>query len=42
VEEWAEFKKAMGVGEGVRKKAEGKKEKAATQKNTLSNYFAKA
>lgn len=41
--EWEEFKKLMGIGENVRKKADGtgKKEKPA-QKNTLANYFAKA
>lgn len=43
-EEWEEFKKMMGVGEGTRKKAEGAetKEKKASQKNTLANYFTKA
>lgn len=42
-QEWEEFKKLMGVGEGARKKAEGagKKEKPA-QKNTLANYFGKS
>lgn len=41
-EDWEAFKKLMGVGENVRKKAEGagKKGKPA-QKNTLANYFAK-
>lgn len=43
-EVWEEFKKAMGVGENTRKKAEGspKKEKKPVQKNTLANYFVKA
>ncbi|KAF1844535.1 DHH phosphoesterase [Cucurbitaria berberidis CBS 394.84] len=42
-QEWEEFKKLMGVGEGVRKKAEGSgKQGKPTQKNTLANYFSKS
>ncbi|KAF2710751.1 DHH phosphoesterase, partial [Pleomassaria siparia CBS 279.74] len=43
-EEWEEFKKLMGVGEGGKKKegAEKKKmKKDAGQRNTLANYFTK-
>ncbi|CAO2648509.1 Nn.00g077760.m01.CDS01 [Neocucurbitaria sp. VM-36] len=42
-QEWEELKNLMGIGEGVRKKAEEspKKEKV-TQKNTLANYFSKS
>jgi hypothetical protein len=42
-QEWEEFKKLMGVGEGAKKKAEtaAKKEKPV-QKNTLANYFGKS
>jgi hypothetical protein len=42
-QEWEEFKKLMGVGEGAKKKAETtpKKEKMV-QKNTLANYFGKS
>ena len=31
----------MGVGEGGKKKVDGKKEEKPTQKNTLGNYFEK-
>jgi len=42
--EWDELWKLMGVGENARKKADasGKKDAKPTQKNTLTNYFAKA
>ena len=40
-DEWEEFKKLMGVGEGGKKKVDGKKEEKPTQKNTLANYFGK-
>ncbi|KAG9195772.1 mannosyl-glycoprotein endo-beta-N-acetylglucosaminidase [Alternaria panax] len=41
--EWEEFKRLMGVGEGVaKKKTDGKKEEGKkVQKNTLANYFGK-
>ncbi|KAF2744321.1 DHH phosphoesterase [Sporormia fimetaria CBS 119925] len=45
VEEWEEFKRAMGVGEGGgRKKVEKRKRdgNGSAQKNTLNNYFVKA
>lgn len=42
-EEWEEFKKAMGVGEAVRRGNGGtKKVEKPVQKNTLKNYFGKA
>lgn len=44
-QEWVEFKKLMGIGENVRKKAEPsatEKKKPGQQKNTLANYFVKA
>ncbi|KAF1944865.1 hypothetical protein EJ02DRAFT_509822 [Clathrospora elynae] len=42
-QEWEEFKKLMGLGEGARTKTEAaaKKDKPA-QKNTLANYFGKS
>ena len=42
--EWDELWKLMGVGENVRKKADGngKKDAKPAQKNTLANYFVKA
>lgn len=40
--EWEEFKKLMGVGEGVRRKTEGAGKKESPQKNTLANYFGKS
>ncbi|KAF2002462.1 DHH phosphoesterase [Amniculicola lignicola CBS 123094] len=39
-EEWEEFKKLMGIGENIRKKA-GDTPKKTGQKNTLANYFTK-
>lgn len=42
-EAWEDFKKLMGIGESVRKKAESNgKGKKLAQKNTLANYFKKA
>lgn len=46
-EEWELFKKTMGLGEGGRKKGDGKgvkekEKKKQGQRNTLANYFVKA
>ncbi|KAF1835253.1 hypothetical protein BDW02DRAFT_578972 [Decorospora gaudefroyi] len=41
-QEWEEFKKLMGVGEGAKKTTDvGAKKEKPTQKNILTNYFAK-